>query len=110
MAFHFMSMDHCAKLAQGKFDMDNMIRICDLVFKKDGVVTESNFSQGDEMIGVLGRRKTTPGSGGDVRSQFKSSNSKVMCGESGGFTYGKDSAQKEDNSSVCVVRQVETAW
>ena len=55
--------------------MDNVVRICDLVFKKDGVVIESNFSQGDEMIGVLGRGKTTPGC--EVRSQFKSSNSNL---------------------------------
>ena len=62
MAFHFMlrSMDYCAKLAEGKFDMDNIIRICDLVFEKDGVVMKSNFSHGDTMIGVLGRGKTTP--------------------------------------------------
>ena len=77
MAFHFMlrSMDYCAKLAQGKFDMDNVIRICDLIFKRDGEVMESNFSQGDEMIAVIGRGKTTPG--GEVRSQFKSENSKL---------------------------------
>jgi len=77
MAFHFMlrSMDYCAKLAQGKFDMDNVIRICDLIFKRDGEVMESNFSQGDEMIAVLGRGKTTPG--GEVRSQFKSENAKL---------------------------------
>ena len=62
MAFHFMlwSMDYCAKLAQEKFDMDNVIRICDLVCKKDGVVMESKFSHGDEMIGVVGCGKTTP--------------------------------------------------
>ena len=47
------------------------------MFKKDGVVMESNFShdQGNEMIGVSGRSKTT--SRGEVRSQFKSSNSKL---------------------------------
>ena len=78
MAFHFMlqSTDYCAKLAQGKFDMDNAVGIWDSVFKKDGVVMESSFSQGDEMIGVLGCGKATPGHGGEVRSrsQFKSSN------------------------------------
>ena len=55
--------------------MDIVIHICDLVFKKDGGDgVQLNFSQGDEMIRVLGRGKTTPG--GEVRSQFKSSNSK----------------------------------
>ena len=62
------SMDYCAKLAQGKLDMDNVVRICDLVFKKDGVAMDSNFSQGDAMIGVLGCGKTTPA--GEVRFQF----------------------------------------
>ena len=48
MAFHFMlrSMDYCAKLEGGKFDLDNVLRvyICDLSFKQDGKVIRSNYT------------------------------------------------------------------
>ena len=94
-AFHVMLwlMDYCVKLAQRKFDMDNVIRICNLVFKKDGVVMESNFSHGDEMIGVLGRGKTTPG--GEVRSQFTSLNSKLCVARVVGFLMEKIQHKKK---------------
>ena len=63
------------------------------MFKKDGVVMESNFSQGNEMIAVLGRGKTTPG--GEVRSQFKSLNSKLCVVRVVGLLMGKIQHKKK---------------
>lgn len=71
-AFHFMlrSMDYCAKLRQGKFSMDQVLRVCDVIFKKKGVQIYSNFfAEAEEVVLVLGRGKTTEG--GEVRSQFR---------------------------------------
>ena len=51
MAFHFMlrSMDYCAKLEGGKFDLDNVLRVCDLIFKRSSKVIRNNYRQADEM-------------------------------------------------------------
>lgn len=77
MAFHFMlrSMDYCAKEAGGCFDLDCVLRVRDVVLKRDGKVLRSGFAQADELVVILGRGKTTEG--GEVRKQFKSSESKL---------------------------------
>lgn len=88
-AFHLMlrSMDYCAKLDGGLFDMDCVLRVCDVTFKQDGVVMHSNFSQADEFAAVLGRGKTTEG--GEIRKQFRSSESRLCVVRVLGLHYEK---------------------
>lgn len=76
-AFHFMlrSMDYCAKLEYGRFDLDNVLRIRDVTFKKNGKRMHSRFSEADEVILVLGRGKTT--GGGEIRGHSRSSESRL---------------------------------
>ena len=77
-AFHFMlrSIDYCARLERGKFNMDQVVRVCDLIFKRGGKQIFASFRSADEVMLVLGRGKTTEG--GEVRSHFKS-NGSPLC-------------------------------
>ena len=47
-----------------------MLRVCDLIVKRDVKVIRSNYRQADEMLAILGRGKFTEG--GEVRSQHRS--------------------------------------
>ena len=72
LAFHFMlrSMDYCAKRAGGKFDFDNVLRISDIIFLKNGVRLHAAFETADEITIILGRGKTTEG--GETRTHVRS--------------------------------------
>ena len=77
-AFHFMlrSSNYCARLAQGKFNMDYVLRICDVTLKRQDKVLSSNFRRADEVMVILGRSKTSDG--GEVRSHFRARHS-TLC-------------------------------
>ena len=88
-AFHFMlrSMDYCAKMKKGKFNMDQVLRVCDVIFKKNGIQLESNFAEADEVVLVLGRGKTTEG--GEVRSHFRSEEAELCVVRALGSLYDR---------------------
>ena len=47
-------MGYSERLEGGKFNLDNVLRVCDLMFKKNGQVLKSRFSQAHEMLAILG--------------------------------------------------------
>ena len=80
LAFRFMlrSMDCCVKLEGGTFDLDNVLRVCDLIFKRDGKVIRSDYKQADEMLAILGRVKCIKG--GEVRLHHRSAvTDQILC-------------------------------
>lgn len=89
VAFHFMlrTMDYCAKLEGGKVDLDNVPRVCDLIFKRNGKVIKNNYRQADEMLAILGREKCTEG--GEVRSQQRSAVTDLCVVQTMGRLYEK---------------------
>ena len=80
-------MDYTAKLAAGKYDMDCVLRVCDLIFKKDGQVMKSHFSQADQMLAIMGRGKCTEG--GEVRAQDRSTTGNLCVVQTMGRLYEK---------------------
>ena len=87
-------MDYCARLEGGKFNLDNVLRECDLIFKKNGQVLKSRFSQADEMLAILGCGKCTEG--GEVRSQHRSTVTDLCVVQTMGRLYEK--MQKGDRT------------
>ena len=66
-AWHFMmrSSEYTAKRTGGKFDMDRVIRVCDVEFLCRGVITK-RYELADEVRITFGKQKCR--AGGDVRS------------------------------------------
>ena len=68
-AFHFgcRSAEYCAKLAQGKFALDEVVLMNNVSFFVNGVRIVSDFRRADEIRVVFGATKT---GGGECRSVF----------------------------------------
>ena len=68
-AWHFMmrSSEYTAKRTGGKFDMDRVIRVCDVEFLCRGVITK-RYELADEVRITFGKQKCRDG--GDVRSLY----------------------------------------
>ena len=59
------SSEYCAKLGQGRFDLDYVIRMCDVVFLRRGVVITDDLMNADEVQITFGKQKAS--AGGEVR-------------------------------------------
>ena len=68
-AWHFMmhSSEYTAKRKGGKFDLDRVVRVCDVEFFIDGVGTQ-RYELANEVRITFGKQKCR--AGGDVRSHF----------------------------------------
>lgn len=73
-SWHFMmrSAEYCAKLAQGRFDSDRVLRRKDIKFYKNGKIT-SRFLVADEVRVTFGKSKTT--AGGEIRTHYATDHS-----------------------------------
>ena len=78
-AWHFMmrSSEYCAKLGQGRFDLDYVVRMCDVVFLRRGVVITEDLQNADEVQITFGKQKAS--AGGEVRSHTASKVARDMC-------------------------------
>ena len=77
-----------------KIPPDDNLLVCDLIFKKNGQVLKSRFSQADDMLAMLGRGKCTEG--GEVRSQHRSTVTDLCVVQTMGRLYEK--MQKGDRT------------
>ena len=68
-AWHFMmrSAEYAAKRPGGKFDLDRVVRVCDVSFYYQGVLTQ-RYDIADEVRITFGKQKCR--AGGDVRANF----------------------------------------
>jgi hypothetical protein len=59
VAFHFMlrSAEYCARLKAGKFDLDRVLRLMDIVFLLKGVVIKKDLMCADEVMIAKGKQK-----------------------------------------------------
>ena len=78
-AWHFMmrSSEYCAKLAEGRFEMDYVVRMCDVVFLKRGKVITEDLHTADEVQITFGKQKAS--AGGEVRSHTASLVARDLC-------------------------------
>ena len=67
-AWHFMmrSSEYCAKLGQGRFDLDYVVRMCDVVFLRRGVVITEDLQSADEVRITFGKQKASAGARSDL--------------------------------------------
>ena len=63
VAFHFMlrSAEYCARLKAGKFDLDGVLRLIDIVFLLKGVVIKKDLMCADEVMVTKGKQKASDG-------------------------------------------------
>ena len=66
-----------AKLGQGRFDLDYVVRMCDVVFLRRGVVITEDLQSADEVQITFGKQKTS--AGGEVRSHTASTVARYVC-------------------------------
>ena len=79
MAFHFMlrSAEYCARLKAGKFDLDRVLRLMDIVFLLKGVVIKKDLMCADEVMITKGKQKASDG--GEQRRHSASLLNKDLC-------------------------------
>ena len=79
VAFHFMlrSAEYCARLKAGKFDLDRVLRLMDIVFLLKGVVIKKNLMCADEVMITKGKQKASDG--GEQRRHSASLLNKDLC-------------------------------
>ena len=79
VAFHFMlrSAEHCARLTGGRFDLDRVMRLCDIKFFLKGEEIFENLQWADEVEVTLGKRKCSDG--GERRRHSASSTCSELC-------------------------------
>ena len=78
-AFHFMlrSAEYSARLKNGKFDLDRVIRLMDIRFHIKGVQIYSKFYLADEVEVTLGKQKASDG--GEKRRHTASTTNRDLC-------------------------------
>ena len=64
-------------MGQGRFDLDYVVRMCDVVFLRRGVVITEDLQSADEVQITFGKQKTS--AGGEVRSHTASTVARYVC-------------------------------